>query len=210
MRICHQLVSIQSLLRLSGNLRFLFEVTLVRLSQMRRMIPLEELAESLKKNSGPFPPRPLNAANPPPVRPAASAPQQPAARPAQAPIVMADDFFAVFISVLEVINSRLAAALEHASFIRTESKVSFYVPETVYAMIKLDQKTQSDLEGLLQRKLGESISVEIHRGNPPSEKEASKVSTPETLVENDPLVKEFVKTFKGRISKIELNKERYS
>ncbi|HSP07230.1 MAG TPA: DNA polymerase III subunit gamma/tau [Acidobacteriota bacterium] len=210
LRICHQLVSIQSLLRLSGNLRFLFEVTLVRLSQMKRMIPLEELAESLKKNSGSFPPLPLSAANPPPVRPAASAPQQPAARPAQAPVAMAEDFFAVFISDLEVINSRLAAALEHASFVRTESKVSFYVPETVYAMIKLDQKTQSDFEGLLQRRLGEPISVEIHRGNPPSEKEAAKVSTPETLVENDPLVKEFVKTFKGRISKIELNKERYS
>ena len=49
LRICHQLVTIQNLMRLSGNLRFLFEVTLVKLSQMKNMIPLEELAEGLKK-----------------------------------------------------------------------------------------------------------------------------------------------------------------
>jgi hypothetical protein len=77
-------------------------------------------------------------------------------------------------------------------------------------MMKLDAKDQLDLQTLLQQKLGVQIQVEIHKGTPPVEKETSKVSTPETLVENDPLVKEFVKTFKGKISKIELNKERYT
>jgi len=49
LRICHQLVSIQNLLRMTGNLRFLFEITLVKLSQMKRLVPLEEIADSLKK-----------------------------------------------------------------------------------------------------------------------------------------------------------------
>lgn len=219
LRICHQLVTIQNLMRLSGNLRFLFEVTLVRLSQMKRMIPLEELAESLKKNSSPLPARPPAAPSYQPFRPLVTAPVSTAA-PAQnsaapdgpqaAATSIADDFFAVFISDLEPINSRLAAALEHATFVRSESRMSFYVPETYYAMVKMDQKTQADLEELLQKKLGQPIKVEIHRGSAPAEKEAAKVATPETLVENDPVVKEFVKTFKGRISKIVLNKERYS
>jgi hypothetical protein len=77
-------------------------------------------------------------------------------------------------------------------------------------MMKLDAKDQLDLQTLLQQKLGVQIQVEIHKGAPPVEEEAVKVSTPETLVENDPLVQEFVKTFKGKISKIELNKERYT
>ena len=51
LRICHQLVSVQNLLRMSGNLRFLFEVTLVKLCQVQRLVPLEELADVLKKNS---------------------------------------------------------------------------------------------------------------------------------------------------------------
>lgn len=229
LRICHQLVTIQNLMRLSGNLRFLFEVTLVRLTQIKRMIPLEELAESLKKNSQPLTARPAPAAG----NSFQSKPVAPFASPKPAEVVtpnssveskvsappsvqalnaepIADDFFAVFISDLELVNPRLAAALEHASFVRSEGKMGFYVPETYYGMIKLDQKTQNDLESLLQQKLGMSVKVEIHRGNAPVEKEAAKVSTPETLVENDPVVKEFVKTFKGRISKIALNKERYS
>lgn len=229
LRICHQLVTIQNLMRLSGNLRFLFEVTLVRLTQIKRMIPLEELAESLKKNSQPLTSRPVSVANdsfqPRPIAPlAAIKPTEvfPAATSVENKISappavqsmnvepIADDFFAVFISDLEQVNPRLAAALEHASFVRSDGKMSFYVPETYFGMIKLDQKTQNDLETLLQQKLGMSIKVEIHRGSAPVEKEAAKVSTPETLVENDPVVKEFVKTFKGRISKIALNKERYS
>jgi hypothetical protein len=48
------------------------------------------------------------------------------------------------------------------------------------------------------------------KGEPSQDQEAVRVATPETLVENDPVVKEFVKTFKGKISKIELNKERFS
>jgi hypothetical protein len=67
---------------------------------------------------------------------------------------MTDDFFAVFVSDLEQVNPRLAAALEHASYSQTGSKISFYVPETYFGMIKLDQKGYADLEGLLQKKLG--------------------------------------------------------
>ena len=58
LRICHQLVSIQNLLRMSGNLRFLFEVTLVKLCQVQRLVPLEELADVLKKNDSTLTPLP--------------------------------------------------------------------------------------------------------------------------------------------------------
>ena len=130
--------------------------------------------------------------------------------PARTPLAMGEDFFALFVSDLEQMNPRLAAALEHASFVQADSKISFYVPDTYFGMIKLDQKGYADLEGLLQKKLGVALKAEIHRGKAPVEKEAEKVGTPETLVENDPIVKEFVKTFKGKISRIELNKERNS
>lgn len=227
LRVCHQLVLIQNLMRLSGNLRFLFEVTLVRLSQIKRMVPLEELAETLKKNKPGLTLRPEASAKPPSSpEPTFAAPRAPESKAAPArnvtsgapsesgsvnpPAQMEDDFFAVFISDLEQVNARLAAALEHASVVRSDGKMTFYVPDTYFGMIKLGPETQMDIETLLQKKLGAPISVEIRRGNPPSEKEAGRVATPETLVENDPVVREFVKAFKGRISKIALNKERYS
>lgn len=226
LRICHQLVLIQNLMRLSGNLRFLFEVTLVRLSQIKRMIPLDELAETLKKNKPaltfraepPAKPAPAPSFNSAPPRaqesksiPSVPPPDAPASPPPLNPTqAIEDDFFAVFISDLEQVNARLAAALEHASVVRSDGKMIFYVPETYFAMIKPGPETQLDIENLLQQKLGTPIAVEIRRGNPPAEKEAGRVATPETLVENDPVVKEFVKAFKGRISKIALNKERYS
>lgn len=211
LRICHQLVSVQNLIRLSGNVRFLFEVTLVKLAQIKRLVPLEDFAETLKKNfSGSVAPA-SSVSAPPPIR-------KPSPEPApriekktnSAPEVLADDFFAVFISDLETQNPRLAAALENATFLRTDSKISFFVPEMYFKMMKLDAKDQLDLQTLLQQKLGVSLQVEIHKGVAPVEKEAVKVSTPETLVENDPMVQEFVKTFKGKISKIALNKERYT
>ena len=76
-------------------------------------------------------------------------------------------------------------------------------------MMKLDARDQLELQTMLQQKLGSATEVEIHKGEPPTEKEAVKVSTPETLVENDPIVQEFVKRFKGKITKIDFNKERY-
>jgi hypothetical protein len=74
--------------------------------------------------------------------------------------------------------------------------------------VKVDARVHNDLQTLLEKKLGGPIEVEIVKGQPPDQA-AVKISTPETLVESDPVVKEFVKAFKGKISKIELNKERY-
>jgi DNA polymerase III subunit gamma/tau len=216
LRICHQLVSVQNFLRMSGNLRFLFEVTLVKLCQIQHLVPLDELTEVLKKNSSQQStlPRPntakISAAS------VTAAVERTVVQPknvvstttsTQRPI--ADDFFAMFISDLEQQNARLAAALEDASFSRNGSKVTFYVPDTFFSMVKVDTRVNNDLQTLLEKKLGEPIEVEIVKGQPLQSQDAVKISTPETLVENDPVVKEFVKTFKGKISKIELNKERY-
>jgi DNA polymerase III subunit gamma/tau len=97
LRICHQLVSIQNLIRLSGNVRFLFEVTLVKLSQIKRLVPLEEFAEGLKKNSSPL----ISAVNSSStvIKAPAESPRQQESSSGSGTI--ADDFFAVFISDLE-------------------------------------------------------------------------------------------------------------
>ncbi len=216
LRICHQLVTVQNFLRMSGNLRFLFEVTLVKLCQIQHLVPLDELTDVLKKNTSqqPIMARAVSAK----VSPVTSSPAvdrtvvQPknvvnTATTTQPPI--ADDFFAMFISDLEQQNPRLAAALEDASFSRNGSKVTFYVPDTFFIIVKVDSRVYNDLQTLLEKKLGGPIEVEIVKGQPSQNQDAVKISTPETLVENDPTVKEFVKAFKGKISKIELNKERF-
>lgn len=217
LRICHILVSIQNSLRLSGNPRFLFEITLVKLAQVKRLVPLEDLADSLKKNAdfAPLPVTPRSAT--PAVRKEGVLP---VSAPRPSPVLstpssrtpsngLADDFVAALISQIETQNPRLAAALENAHIQRNDSKISFYVPEGYFKMMKLDARDQLDLQNMLQQKLGAEITVEIHKGGPPAEQEAVKVSTPETLVESDPVVQEFVKMFKGKITKIDFNKERY-
>ena len=223
LRICHNLVSIQNNLRLSGNPRFLFEITLVKLAQIKRLVPLEEIAENLKKN-GDFAPAPLISRS----APASAAPQRknapvvatPSSSKQPAPVIattssrvpeaaLAGDFVAALISQIETHNPRLAAALESAHIHRTDSRISFYVPEGYFKMMKLDARDQLELQTMLQQKLGAPISVEIHKGEAPAEKTAVKVSTPETLVESDPVVQEFVKMFKGKITKVDFNKERY-
>jgi DNA polymerase III gamma/tau subunit len=216
LRICHQLVSVQNFLRMSGNLRFLFEVTLVKLCQVQHLVPLDELTEVLKKNSNSQPV--ITRASSVKISASTASPaiERTVVQPknvvstttsTQPPI--ADDFFAMFISDLELQNARLAAALEDASFSRNGSKVTFYVPDTFFSIVKVDARINNDLQTLLEKKLGGPIEVEIVKGQPSQNQDAVKISTPETLVENDPTVKEFVKTFKGKISKIELNKERY-
>jgi DNA polymerase-3 subunit gamma/tau len=216
LRICHQLVSIQNLLRMSGNLRFLFEVTLVKLCQIQHLLPLDELTDVLKKN---------NSAQPILARTSSAKMSPITATPALERTVVqpknivntvtstqpaiADDFFAMFISDLEQQNPRLAAALEDAKFYRSGSKVTFYVPETFFVIVKVDSRVYGDLQTVLEKKLGGPIEVEIIKGEPLQDQDAVKIATPETLVENDPVVKEFVKAFKGKISKIELNKERF-
>jgi hypothetical protein len=115
----------------------------------------------------------------------------------------------MFISDLEQQNPRLAAALDDASFSRSGSKVTFYVPDTFFIIVKVDSRVYNDMQSQLEKKMGGPIEVEIVKGQPSQNQEAVKISTPETLVENDPTVKEFVKAFKGKISKIELNKERF-
>jgi DNA polymerase-3 subunit gamma/tau len=222
LRICHQLVSMQNLLRLAGNLKFLFEVTLVKLSQIQKLIPLDDVVESIKKNVSSTPlavrsessfssvPQPSYRAPQPSMPEDVAAPSAQPITTQREAVAIADDFFAVFISDLEMQNPRLAAALENAKFHRHDSKVSFFVPDTFFGMIRMDTKVYADLSAVLEKKLGFPVEVEIVKGEPPEEKNAMKVSTPETLVENDPGVKEFVKAFKGKISKIELNKERYS
>ncbi len=202
LRICHQLVSIQSLLRMTGNLRFLFEITLVKLSQMKRLVPLEELAESLKKNNS-------LTISPPPAKPALSAKQNASTDPIPSQSnngPVPDDLIAEIIHELEVQNPRLAAALESARLHQSGSNMKFFVPEAHFRMMRLDAKDQLELETLLRQKLGGQVRVEIHRGEPPVPQEAVKVATPETLVGSDPMVQEFVKTFKGKINKIELMK----
>jgi len=217
LRICHNLVSIQNTLRLSGNPRFLFEITLVKLSQIKKLIPLEEIAESLKKNADLMPTQP--AFRPPAPAPVRMDPKPPAITPIATPVSRATstptgnelpgDFVAALISQIETHNPRLAAALENAHIHRTDSKISFYVPEGYFKMMKLDARDHAEIQNMLQQKMGSPIEVEIHKGEPPVEKEAVKVSTPETQVESDPVVQEFVKMFKGKITKIHFNKERY-
>lgn len=216
LRICHQLVSVQNLLRMSGNLRFLFEVTLVKLCQIQHLVPLDELTEVLKKNSNqqpvvsrPSPAKISAAPTGPAVERTVVQPKNVVSTTTSTQAPMADDFFAMFISDLEQQNPRLAAALEDASFSRNGSKVTFYVPDTFFIIVKVDARVHNDLQTLLEKKLGGPIQVEIVKGQPLQSQDAVKISTPETLVENDPTVKEFVKAFKGKISKIELNKERY-
>ena len=216
LRICHQLVSVQNFLRMSGNLRFLFEVTLVKLCQIQHLVPLDELTEVLKKNSSQQPvisrpsPAKISAATASPVvERTVVQPKNVVSTTTSTQLPIAEDFFAMFISDLEQQNARLAAALEDASFSRNGSKVTFYVPDTFFSMVKVDARVKNDLQTLLEKKLGEPIEVEIVKGQPLQSQDAVKISTPENLVENDPVVKEFVKAFKGKISKIELNKERY-
>jgi DNA polymerase III subunit gamma/tau len=204
LRICHQLVSIQNLLRLSGNLRFLFEITLVKLSQIKRLVPLEEVVESLKKNASPS--MPVTPVIPRPSSRDVSARVQSAPESGAGQPEVRDDFFALFINDLEALNARLAAALGNAKVIQSGNIVSFYIPENYFAMIKQNSKDKTDLENLLQQRLGAEVQVEIMKGEPPLEKQAVNVSTPETLVANDPVVQEFMKTFDGKISKIELKK----
>ncbi|HET6268044.1 MAG TPA: DNA polymerase III subunit gamma/tau [Acidobacteriota bacterium] len=224
LRICHQLVSIQSLLRLSGNLRFVFEVTLVRLAQIKNMVPLEELAETFKKNpsalggsgSGSFPTpgvRPTVAparVSPPPDSPVPTATNRTPASPdpSKPAIPISDDLLATLIEELEARNPRMAAALEGARYRRDSKAIRFYVPETLYRIVEQDPKGKTDLQSLLSEKLGAALEVEFFRGDPPPEDQAVAVATPETIVKNDPAVQGFLKTFQGKISKIELNKER--
>jgi DNA polymerase III subunit gamma/tau len=217
LRICHQLVSVQNLLRMSGNLRFLFEVTLVKLCQIQHLVPLDELTDVLKKNSSQQPSiaRAVSAkissviASPAVERTVVQPKNAVSTTTTTSQPLIADDFFAMFISDLEQQNPRLAAALEDASFSRNGSKVTFYVPDTFFIIVKVDSRVYNDLQTLLEKKLGGPIEVEIVKGQPSENQDAVKISTPETLVENDPTVKEFVKAFKGKISKIELNKERF-
>lgn len=214
MRICHQLVMMQNTLRLSGNVRFLFEITLVKLSQIKKILPLEDLAEALKKNASVSVALPVSrpVVAPPPNPPAAilASAATPAATPAPAvsvPLVeLTDDFLATLISELETQNRRLSATLENAKFVRSGTKISFYVPELNFRMMRPDARDQLDLQNLLRQKLGVEIDVEIHGGEPPAEKEVTRVATPETLVQGDPIVQQFVKTFKGKISKIDLSR----
>ncbi len=216
LRICHQLVSIQNLLRMSGNLRFLFEVTLVKLCQVQRLVPLEELANVLKKNNNPQPAYSRTGSasistvsiSPAAIPRTVVQPKGLVSANGSAPPI-ADDFFAMFISELEQQNPRLAAALENAKFFRSGSKVTFYVPETFFVIVKVDSRVYNDLQTLLEKKLSAPVEVEIVKGEPLQDQEAVRIATPEILVENDPVVKEFVKAFKGKISKIELNKERF-
>jgi hypothetical protein len=70
----------------------------------------------------------------------------------------------------------------------------------------LNSEDSRVVENLLQQKMGAGLTVEILKGEPPQEKEVVRVATPESLVGNDPIVQEFVKTFKGKISKIELKR----
>jgi DNA polymerase III subunit gamma/tau len=217
LRICHQLVSVQNLLRMSGNLRFLFEVTLVKLCQIQHLVPLDELTDVLKKNSSQQPSiaRAVSAkissviASPAVERTVVQPKNAVSTTTTTSQPPIAHDFFAMFISDLEQQNPRLAAALEDASFSRNGSKVTFYVPDTFFIIVKVDSRVYNDLQTLLEKKLGGTIEVEIVKGQPSENQDAVKISTPETLVENDPTVKEFVKAFKGKISKIELNKERF-
>jgi DNA polymerase III gamma/tau subunit len=214
LRICHQLVSVQNLLRMSGNLRFLFEVTLVKLCQIQHLVPLEELTDVLKKNSNPqqilsrASSAKISSGNFPAIERTVVQPKNVVNTGTSSPAI-ADDFFAMFISDLEQQNPRLAAALEDARFYRAGSKVTFYVPETFFIIVKVDSRVYNDLQTSLEKKLGGPIEVEIVKGEPLQDQDAVKIATPETLVENDPVVKEFVKAFKGKISKIELNKERF-
>lgn len=216
LRICHQLVSVQNFLRMSGNLRFLFEVTLVKLCQIQHLVPLDELTEVLKKNSNQqqvisrsSSAKISAATSSPAVERNVVQPKNVVSTTISTQPTIADDFFAMFISDLEQQNARLAAALEDASFARNGSKVTFYVPDTFFMIVKVDARVHNDLQTLLEKKLGGPIEVEIVKGQPLQDQAAVKISTPENLVESDPTVKEFVKTFKGKISKIELNKERY-
>ena len=71
---------------------------------------------------------------------------------------MAEDFFAIFISELEQQNPRLAAALEDAKFIRSDSKMTFYVPDSFFVMVKVDARVYNDLQTLLEKKLGGSAA----------------------------------------------------
>ncbi len=208
LRICHNLVSIQNTLRLSGNPRFLFEITLVKLAQIKRLIPLEEIAEGLKKNVDRIP-APITVVSAPQRKDAKTHSADAPTRQPEDAKPIAGDFVAALISQIETQNPRLAAALESAHILRTDSKISFYVPEGYFKMMKLDARDQLDLQTMLQQKLGTEVLVEIHKGEPPAEKEAVRVSTPESLVESDPVVREFVKMFKGKITKIDFNKERY-
>jgi len=203
MRICHQLVSMQNSLKLAGNLRFLFEITLAKLSKIKSMVPIEEALENIKKNVS-WSPAKVEA--PSPTVPAFTAPTTKSVDPSTVSLTITDDFLAELISDLEQVNAKLAAALENAAFVRNAEKMTFYVPETSFGMMSFDSKAEQDLQGLLQRKLGVAMTVQFQRGAPPVEKPAQKVATPETLVQSDPLVQEFMKTFQGKISKIELNK----
>jgi len=199
------------------------------------LIPLEEIAENLKKNVELIPskdPVVRTSVIQPPRLPttstqrsqraqsevpeisfsansASSALEVKKAGPETGGNGLPGDFVAALISQIETQNPRLAAALESAHINRAESKISFYVPESYFKMMKLDARDQLELQTMLQQKLGAGTEVEIHKGEPPTEKETVKVSTPETLVENDPIVQEFVKRFKGKITKIDFNKERY-
>lgn len=230
LRICHQLVSVQNYFRFTTNLRFLFEITLIKLSQVKKLEPLEELAEALKKKpdlttappARTFSPSPRPS--PPPATatapaPMTTAPSPVAMRPAAvaAPVpdggearTFSDDFLAGLISDLEVQNARLAAALEQAKFQRQGSRIRFYVQDAFFRMIQQDSRNQVDLETLLQQKLGEPVQVEFYKGEPPVENQTVQMATPETIVTGDPVVKEFIKTFQGKVNRIELNKERYS
>jgi DNA polymerase-3 subunit gamma/tau len=206
LRICHQLVSIQNLIRLAGNLRFLFEVTLVKLSQMKKLVPIEEVVESIKKNvniAGTISSRNPSVAEPRLV-PDPVITSGPAVISSRTEVP--SDFYAVFISDLETQNPRLAAALGNAKVMHTGNKVQFYVPETYYGMIRQNEKDKVDVENLLKQRIGKEIQVEIMKGEPPSERDALNVSTPETLVAKDPVVQEFMKAFDGKISRIELKK----
>ncbi len=182
LRICHQLVSIQNLLRMTGNLRFLFEITLVKLSQMKRLVPLEEIADSLKKNSSLKVPAPAARVPVSTKESIVSTPPQMQGQKGAVP----DDFIAAVIDELESQNPRLAAALESARLHQSDSQMDFYVPESYFRMMRLDAKDQLELETLLQRKLGGQVRVQLHRGEPPAEEGAVKVATPETLVGKDP------------------------
>lgn len=203
LRICHQLVQMQSQMRLSGNLRFLFELTLVRICQIQRLVPIEDLVQDLKKKqSGPSLKRPVEAI--PNRGPAHSPPENREKRD-----TLSEDFVAALISQLEDQNPRLAAALENAVFQQNGTNVNFFIPETYFGMMKLDAGDQLDLETILRKNLGDGIQVRIHKGTPPAESAALKVATPETVVQNDPIIQEFVKAFRGKISRIDFNKERY-
>lgn len=207
LRICHQLVSMQNLIRLGGNLRFLFEVTLIKLSQMKRLVPLEEIAESLKKNVNPFS-QPARASQVADTRPATGPPATKSSPVSS--VSVSDDLIAMIINDLEAQHPRLAAALEHSKLHRSDSKISFFVPDSYFRMSSLNGDDARIVQNLVQEKIGGGLAVEILKGEPPQEKEVVRVATPETLVGSDPIVQEFVKTFKGKVSKIELNKERSS